>query len=396
LKEEVSMDNTELQQERIRNLIDATSFREPAKVPVGAEILTWPFSYAGVRYADVMDDAERTFQAYVKFLDDIELDFLWGGMVTSAVKAIQAMGCDYYDLAVDGTTIIHKQPEVEFMKTEEYQDLIGDIDAFKAGLLRKRVRALQLPRDEAYAKTLQALSAIKPYVEANDRIQKYIFEEKGIAPLTGAPINFLGPLSILFDKFRGIKDTLLDLRRRPDLVRQACDVILADRTKQIRALDPRDYTAPYPFASSVYHVECFLSPEQFDEYFFKHFKELCLPFMETGTKFFMKGEGAFLKTLDRYRQLPKGSVIFMLDQDDPFEAHKAIGDWQTIGTGITADLLQMGTKQQCVDFVKRCFDAFAPGGGFIFMQNKPLLCANDAKPENLLAVYETANILSRQ
>jgi hypothetical protein len=44
----------------------------------------------------------------------------------------------------------------------------------------------------------------------------------------------------------------------------------------------------------------------------------------------------------------------------------------------------MGTKEECVDFVKRCFDTFAPGGGFIFMQNKPLLCATDAKTENLL------------
>jgi hypothetical protein len=383
----------ELQKERIQNLIDATSFREPKKVPVGAEILTWPFAYAGVRYADVMNDPIKTFEAYVKFLDDIELDFLWGGGVTSAVRAIQAMGCEYYDLGIDGTAIIHKQPDVEFMKTEEYADLIGDIDAFKAKLLRQRVKALQLPKGQAYEKVLLALKAIRSYAEANAMISKYIFEEKEIAPLTGA-VNFLGPLSILFDKYRGIRDTLLDLRRRPELVRQACDVILADRAKPILALDPKDFSYPYPFCSTVYHVECFLSPALFDEYYFKHFKEICLPLMEAGAKFFLKGEGAFLHTLNRFRQLPKGSVIFMLDQDDPFEVNKAIGDWQTIGTGITADLLQMGTKQQCVDFVKRCFDTFAPGGGFIFMQNKPLLCAADAKPENLLAVYETANELS--
>ncbi|MDR2957526.1 MAG: hypothetical protein LBU61_05010, partial [Coriobacteriales bacterium] len=111
---------------------------------------------------------------------------------------------------------------------------------------------------------------------------------------------------------------------------------------------------------------------------------------------FLKGEGHFLNTIDRYRRFPKGSVVFMLDQDDPFEAYKAIGDWQSLATGITVDLLQIGSVQQCTDFVKRAFDTFAPGGGFIFMPNKPLLCADDAKTENLIAVYETANELSRQ
>lgn len=390
------MDVNERKKERMQNLLDAASFREPAKIPVGAEILSWPFSYAGVRYADVMDDPVKTAQAYVRFLDDIQLDFLWGGMVTSAVNALHAMGCYHYDLADDGTTIIHRQPEVEFMAADEYPDLIADLDAFKAGLLRRRVKALQLPREQAYEKVLQALKAIGPWAEANDMIRKSIFEERGIAELTANPVMFMGPLTVLFDKFRGIRDTLADLRRRPETVRQACDVILNDRKRILSAFDPKEYGYPYPFASTVYHVECFLSPAQYDEYYFNHFMESCLPYMEAGAKFFLKGEGSFINTIDRFRRLPKGSVIFMLDQDDPFEVYKAIGDWQTVATGITVDLLKTGTKRQCVDFVKRSFDTFAPGGGFIFMQNKPLLCANDVKTENLIAVYETANELSVQ
>jgi len=158
--------------------------------------------------------------------------------------------------------------------------------------------------------------------------------------------------------------------------------------------DPKDFSSPYPLGRTVYHIECFISPEQFDEFFFDPFTELMLPFMEAGMKFFVKGEGRFLNTIDRYRKLPKGAVVFMLDQDDPFEIYKAIGDWQSIGAGITADLLQMGTKEQCTDYVKKCFDTFAPGGGFIFLQNKPLLCAADANIGNLTAVYELANELS--
>ncbi|HAA37834.1 MAG TPA: hypothetical protein DCE00_03055, partial [Firmicutes bacterium] len=102
-------------------------------------------------------------------------------------------------------------------------------------------------------------------------------------------------------------------------------------------------------------------------------------------------EGSFLKTIDRYRQLPKGAMVMMLDEDDPFEVHKAIGDWATLCTGIRSDLLKYGTKQQCIDYAKKCFDTFAPGGGFMFLQNKPFLYAQDVNPENVVAVYEFAN-----
>jgi hypothetical protein len=34
------------------------------------------------------------------------------------------------------------------------------------------------------------------------------------------------------------------------------------------------------------------------------------------------------RTLDRFRQLPKGAIVIMMDQDDPFEVYKEIGDGQ--------------------------------------------------------------------
>jgi len=390
----IFMDIEALKEERKQNMVDALSFREPKKVPIGAEVLTWPFAYAGVRYSDIIDDPDAVAREYVKFLDVIELDFIWGAFITQAVKALHTLGNYSYRIGDDGVTIIHLQPDQEFMSAEEYPELIANHVQFGEKLTKRRCSAFKLPRAEAYAKVIEALREIDKWAKANDMITRYIDEEKGIIPLTGSPVGFMSPLTAVFDRFRGMRDTLVDLRRRPDMLREVHKVMLAQKKADLKAFDPKDYSAPYPLGSSVYHVECFISPAQFDEFFFDPFMELMLPYMEAGLKIFIKGEGKFIGTLDRYRKLPKGSVAFMLDEDDPFEAHKAIGDWQTLATGITADLLKMGTKEQCTDFVKKCFDTFAPGGGFIFMQNKPLLCAGDAKIENLIAVYETANELS--
>jgi len=202
---------------------------------------------------------------------------------------------------------------------------------------------------------------------------------------------FYSPFNTLFDNVRGIKDSLADLRRRPDKVKAAVDVIKANAGQS--AVKPDDYLNrdPVPLSMTIYHSECFLSEKQFDELYFQGFKEMALPYMEKGAKYFLKGEGKFLNTIDRYKELPKGSMVFMLDQDDPFEAYKHIGGYHTLASGITLDLLKSGTKQQCIDFVKKCFDTFAPGGGFIFLPNKPLLSANDVNVDNLLAVYQFAN-----
>ena len=388
------MDNEALKREREQNLIDALSFREPKKVPIGAEVLTWPFSFAGVRYIDIIDDPAAVAREYVKFLDVIDLDFIWGANVTTAVNSLRALGNTSYSIGDDGVSLIHMQPDVEFISADEYPALIKDPLKFGWELTKRRCAAFKLPKAEAYAKVIESLLELDKWSTANSMISRYISEEKGIIPLTGAPVGFMSPLTAVFDRFRGVRDTLVDLRRRPDMLRAVHSVMIERKREELLAYDPKNFTSPYPLGSTVYHVECFISPPQFDEFFFDPFMELMLPYMEAGLKFFVKGEGKFLNTIDRYRKLPKGAVVFMLDEDDPFAVYDAIGDWQSVATGITADLLKMGTREQCIDYVKKCFETFAPGGGFIFMQNKPLLCAGDAKTENLIAVYETANELS--
>lgn len=385
--------STNLNQERIQNFLDATSFKEPKKIPIGAEILSYPFAYAGVTYESVMDDPVKTAEIYSQLFDDIKLDFLFGGAITYPVKALQTLGIKDHVISNDGICIQHQQANLEFMSVEDYDDLINDTDTFISEIyLRKRTPVFNLPKEEAYEKLKESIKLFKTYFEANELIGQEIYGKRQILPLFGPDVFYYSPLNVLFDNLRGIKDTLIDLRRRPKIVREAVEAIWKWQMKDF-SLKPEDCKA-FPLAWTVYHSECFLSPKQFDEFFFDRFKKTYGPFMEAGIKFFLKGEGSFINTLDRYRQLPKGSMVMMLDEDDPFEVYEEIGDWATIATGITVDLLQCGTKQQCIDYVKKCFDTFAPGGGFIFMQNKPLLCANDVKKENLIAVYETANELS--
>ena len=386
----------QIKAERIQNLIDAMNFKEPKKVPIGTEVQGWAYGYAGVRLKDILDDPVAASKAQTKYADDIQFDYFWGGGSVSGrpMKVLEAMGNQMYEFADDGITIMHNQSRIQFMSAEEYPELMSDRAAFVKKQRRERNKTLQLPREQAYPRVIEALKHMRNHQEAIRLSGEYFFNKKGIIVLTGGPVRYQNPLNDLFDHYRGIRDTLIDLRRRKDVVKKYYDMRIEQIKANIAQLNPADLGKPFPLINTIYHSECFLTPELFDEFYFNDLRDIMMPFLQAGGKLFLKGEGAFLKILNRYRQLPKGSILIELDEDDPFEAHKIIGDWQPIAAGITLDLLQMGTKQQCIDFVKKSFDTFAPGGGYCFLGNKSLLSPKCAKPENIIAVYETANKLA--
>ena len=389
-------------QERIeftqKNMIDASNFVEPEKIPVGGFFYGWPFAYAGATYRDLIDDPEAAARAYVKCFEEIDIDFLFTAGVPAPVRAFEALGNHDYAMSEDGTYVMHQQALSSFFGPEFYDMIVEDPDKFyEDTFYRFKCPVFRGPREEAYAALKKAAVEFKKYEQLQSAISRHLIEEKGVYSISDmrTPLMFTQPFQPIFMQFRGIRDSLSDLRRRPDKVRAAVDVIWARNQAQFHC-DPKDHSDPFPPGLSAYHAEAFISPQQYDELYMKYFMERNLPFMEAGKKFILGCQGNNIRTLDRLRRLPRASMIVILDEEDPFEAHKLIGDWATLVTGMPVEMLATATKEACVDYVKRCFDTFAPGGGFMFMTNQALLSAKDAKVENVLAAYATANELSRK
>ena len=385
-------------EENVQNLVDATSFREPKKVPIGGSFFGWPFARAGATYRDLMDDPVKAAEIYIKGMEGIEIDYYLALGIAQPIKMYQAFGNYSITLGDDGVTVEHHQANDQYYNQDIYDTIIADAGRFTRDTnVKVKFPNLNQPKEKAYQAFISAVKEYMTFSDMNTRITDYFQKEKGAAPIQASPVACVSPLTSIFHSIRGIRNTLLDLKRIPDKVYAACDALWEHQMlPMINRSNLDDFCKPFPFARTGYHPECFVSPEVYDRIYFNYFRDKFLPYMEKGMKFFLLGEGAFLSTMDRFRQLPKGSMIILLDQDDPFEAHKKIGDWCTIACGITVDLLSVGTKQQCIDYVKKCFDTFAPGGGFIFLSNGPLMSASDAKLENILAAYETANDLSRK
>lgn len=380
-----------------KNFYEATSLREPEKVPVGVNMYGWAFHYAGVTYRDIVDDPVAVAREYDKFFQDVEVDCAQMVGLPWSVRTWKALGSNIYDFGADGNCVNHIQVNDQYLDEGIYDEIIADANGFINNTGLKRMYPIfQQPKEQAYASYIEALKEYKNYSTGSAMISASL-REKGIFSITD-DLAFMYCTSFLkfFDLYRGIVNSMVDLRRRKAKVYEACKAIDALKEQSLMfAPDalPKENMIGY----TVYHPEGgFFNARQYDDLYFNIIKETYLPYLENGVKLYIYGEGAHMYTLDRFRQLPKGSIILHLDSDDPFQVSEKIGDWITLSCGITLDLLAGGTKEQCVDYVKKCFDMLAPGGGFIFAPNKTMCSSKDAKIENVIAVYETANELSRK
>lgn len=383
-------------EETRKNVLTLTDLKEPEQVPSTLYIETgWALNYAGVKWADLEDDPEAFARAYTKCWAEIPIN-IGDAPTRTTLRPPHALGNYQFVYTSDGYGIVHNQAADVYLGPEVYDEILADPQGLSTRFMYMHNPKLAGSREEA----VEALkNAAKAQVVANEtmgNINNILTNELGIFSISafGTPYGYTSEFWTFYDRYRGTQKGLSDLRRYPDKIKAVCDV-LYEQTKARVVYDENTMKEPLPPGFTMFHPEPFLSPKQFDELYFSRFMEIMNPVMEAGKKVFLYGEGAFLHHIERYRETPKGAMIINLDQDDPFEVKKRVGDWCTIIAGPKPELLQLGSEQQIKDFVKRCFDELAPGGGYIFSVSPGLISAKDAPVSGIVTAFETAYELSR-
>ena len=398
------MDPKEKMEKTRQDVLTLTNLKEPDQVPTTLGIEAgWAFMYAGVKWADLEDDPEAFAQAYCKCWREIPIS-IGGGPTRTTLRPAQALGNYQFVYSSDGLGITHNQAADVYLGPEVYDEIIADQQGLADRFMRMRNPKLNGPRAEAVEALRNCAKAQVVANEASARINQIIREELGIFGLINFDFaegsepsyGYFGEFWNFYDRYRGPQSAFSDLRRYPDKVKAACD-FLYEQTKSRIVYDTATMGNPLPVGNTMFHPESYMSPKQFDELYFKNFMEIMNPVMEAGKKVFLYGEGAFMRHIERFRETPRGAMIITLDQDDIFEAKKKVGDWCTLVCGPKAELLNLGSEQQIKDFVKRCFDELAPGGGWIFSAPaNSLIAAKDVSVKGIVTAYETAYELNHQ
>ena len=143
---------------------------------------------------------------------------------------------------------------------------------------------------------------------------------------------------------RGLKGSLLDCRRQPDNVIAACEALVPSQINF--ALATADPFKRWPVFVPT-HKPCFMSPKQFDTFYWPSFKKVLMALIDAGHSVRAYLEGDWGPHWHHMLELPKGKVLCDIDnQGDIFKAKKDIGHHQCIAGGMPNTLLILGTPKE--------------------------------------------------
>jgi len=379
--------NEQLFEERLGRYQGAIALEPIDRVPIAVGSNTFAETYGGITKQEVVYDPAKWLSSEIKFCQDFpEVDVLRNNRFW--VPLYDAVDLKTYkfpgrNLPLDGAL---QFVEDEYMHADEYDDFIASPARYMMEKFLPRIfgEMGQDPARSHFAFLKAGLAQAKlGEVMRNRSIQ--LQTQCGMPqPATGA---FLAPLDALGDVMRGMVGILKDTRRNPDKLLEACEVMTPIMIRF--ALATADPFRRYPIFVPT-HKPTFMSPKQFDQFYWPSFKKTLLGIIEAGHKVRCYLEGDWSAHWHHFLELPKGSIL--LDIDDPadniFKAKKEIGHHMCLAGGIASTQFILGTPDEMDARVKRLCEECMPGGGYILSGS--CYIPSNTKPENYKAMVDAA------
>lgn len=384
------MDTNELMQSRKENFFKVVNHKKAEWLPILSINNMGSLSYAGKNYWELEKDPEGAQKAMSKIYEELPADVSAGDGISQNGRCNQILrGCTQTRVTEDGINLQHLQTTI--MNGDEYAELMKDIPAFvKNVMLPRRYGFLyemdpkeaaeiviEVLKENTFCMATGPFTTVKQYVE--DHYGIYHFGEKRFRCTT--------PGDYIFDQFRGFTGTLTDLRRHYSEMKELCELLWEKNyCTHFQGLP----LTPDKFPSYMAHIPAFLNAKQYEELCYKYFKQQVSGMSESGSKLFMLAEGTWGHLFDFFLDLPKDSVLMVLEKDDMVESFKKIGHYQILIGGALMSNLRLNDKEHCINDAKRVIDACGgPESGFIFSTDVAWSCAGDVC-QNLIDVFKFA------
>jgi hypothetical protein len=390
----MAQDMEALYQQRLKRYVTAMRGGKPDRIPIRPFVAEFIATYAGYTCQEVAHDYTKAFEATCKCAADFDWDATVPNMVYVWTGLTQALGLKYY--AIPGIDISkdfgfqYKEPseETAYMKVEEYDEFIADPTGFLYNVWLPRVSAdVKGPGEPNTMRGNLALvkggMAMMQYFNAFGPQCERLRKESGtVSAISGI---FKAPLDILADKLRGYIGLVMDLVERPKKVMAACEALMPHLAWT--ALSGADPAKNVPIGWWM-HRGCvpFISRDHFEKIFWPTTKPILQEIWKRGQQVLMYAEGKWAPHLERFRELPAGSVVYHCDRDDPLEVRRKLGEGFCLSGGIPNGLLAFGTPEQVRQRCKHVIDGVAGSGAYIM--DASAIMQNDAKVENVRAMTD--------
>ena len=395
---------------RQKRMDTAVALQEADTVPIAPKTGYYFGSGYGVSNYDLMMDIRNAIPGLKQFLTQFDPDLVWSPIMYP-IPPMEALGTTFIrwpgfqhqlDLKApfqvldnvfvqDDELLEFAHDPTHFILTKIFPRKFSKLKGFSKLYFRNAVEYSQFIDFSAFIDP-EVKAAIEAATRCGEEVVKWL---GGLGEIANTIVNMgfipgpaaaqTCPYDMFSDNFRGLMQTLFDIKERPeelDIVLESMTKICIERTIQSgKALGLK-----YVFIPLHGGVDEFMSPAEYDRFYWKGLKALMDAVIENGMTPYVFCEGNYNLRLERIAEVPKGKVIYMFEKVDIAKAKKIVGEVACISGCVPSEVMLYGTVDQVRDAVKRQLDICAPGGGFLMDVSIDM---TNAKPENVEAFFET-------
>jgi len=397
--------------ERVTRFIKAIKLEKPDRVPVMLPAGFYPAYYAGGTLKTVMYDYDELKRAWLKFLNDFEMDTFNGPGLVLPGKMLDNINYKLHLWPGHGLADdipLYQYLEGEYMNPEEYDALIKDPTDF---LLR-----IFFPRSVGAFAGFRKLGPMTPFIgipvfyitqfgDPEIRASVQALLEAGLegakwqvavmevsqagreagfpsiwGGLCGAPYDLIG------DMMRGTKGIMMDMYKRPGKLIEAMEriapIVIDEAIGMANASG-----CPVIFMPLHKGPGGFMSNKQFETFYWPTFKKVMMGLIDEGLVPLPFAEGDYTPRLEIIKDMPRGTVIWHFETMDMAKAKKVLGDNACIAGNLPVSVLCTGTPQEVKEGCRQLIETCARGGGYILTASASM---NQGRAENLRAMMEAA------
>lgn len=405
----ISPEAEQAYRQRVTRIQDAIQLRVPDRVPVTTSVGFFPARYAGLTAQEAMYDPERSCRAYEKYTLEFAPDihrgpygmggvyeiidyklFVWPGHGVDADNHFQCVEGEY--MKADEYDALIRDPSDFWMRTYLPRIIgalkpLGKLSPFSSVIELGGVGSLVLPFSLPEVRT-----AFETLFQAGEEAMKWrdaLTASNNRVMAAGFPILRGGggcraPFDLIGDTLRGTRGIMMDMYRQPDKLITAMESI-TPLMVEIGASGA--YRANMPLVLIPLHkgADGFMSDEQYRRFYWPTLKKLVTGLIDKGLIVMLFAEGAYNTRLEIVRDLPRGRVVWQLDETDMARAKEVLGDSACLYGNVPGAILSTGTPDDVKAYCKRLIDIVGKGGGFILASGSSI---DVAKPENVRAMID--------
>ncbi|MCL1834755.1 MAG: hypothetical protein FWG48_01225 [Oscillospiraceae bacterium] len=400
-------DDYKVRQKRVHA---ATALTEGDRVPIAPKLGFFYGSAYGIpSYATLMD-VRNSIPGVKAYLEEFDPDIVWPPAVYPGLASL-ALGSEFLKLPGFehgiGLNESYQYLDGEYMSEDEYEEFCFDPTHFiltkwfprrnknLAGLSKINVQnpiefgMFSATVPFADPEVRQAFDALAEsgkhslnWLIGGGMIAQVI-EEEGF--VLGPQLGTTCPFDMLADTFRGMINTIVDVKERPDELLAAVNtmqgLMLRNALGSAVEMGREYFLIPLHMG-----VDEFMSPADYEKFYWPGLKALIMACIDNNITPYIFTEGNYNTRLEQLCDVPPGKVIYMFEKVDMKRAKETVGKVACINGNLPTSLLMYGTPEKVADETKRLLDTCAPGGGFMMDVSIPV---DRAPKENLHAMFDT-------